>query len=199
MYIKTLYSLVRICVLICGIIISELLVGIPKTSAKDLSLADDAIILAYFDEMNVTDIWLARIAAYQGSIKDVRDIGLMILQDHEIIMIRSRKLAKRLGIIPHPEPTDQSAAKLAELVALVQSKTGAEFDRVYLTHELGFSEVFLALIKQLVSVAKHKELKRFLGSVVQEFEHHVAHMRTAVDKLDIPDHHSNSTVPSHHH
>jgi predicted outer membrane protein len=199
MYIKTLYSLIRICVLICGIIVVDLSVGIPKLSAKDLSLTDDAIILAYFDEMNVTDMWLARIAAHQGSIKDVRDIRLMILQDHETIMIKSRTLAKRLAIIPQPEPTDQSAAKLAELVALVQSKTGAEFDRVYLTHELGFSEAFLALLKQMVPSAKHKELKRLLGSVVPEFEHHVAHMRMAVDKLDTPNRHSDSTMPPHHH
>lgn len=188
-------------IFVCAVLTSCLFGGIvPTWAAEGLSQADDAILLAYFDEMNVTDMWLARIAAHQGSIKEVRDIGLMILHDHEIIMIKSRTLAKRLAIIPHPEPTDQSAAKLAELVVLVQSKTGAEFDRTYLTHELGFSEAFLTILKErMVPAAKHKEVKRFFHSIVSEFEHHVSHMRMAVDKLDVLDHRSDSTMPSHHH
>ena len=124
----------------------------------------------------------------------------MILQDHETILIKSRTLAKRLAITPHPEPTDRSAQKLAELVTLIQLKTGEEFDRAYLTHELGFSEVFLTLIRdQMAPAAKHKDLKRFLSSVIPEFEHHVAHMRMAVDKLGTTNHRPEPNMPAHDH
>ena len=171
-----------------------------QAKAEEPPSFDDATILAYFDEMNTIDIWLARIAVHQAASDDVKGIGRMIVEDHEKIQAKARALARKLNIIPRPESTDRSFNKLAELVALVQAKTGSEFDLVYLEHEIGFSEAFLAMLKErMVPAANQKELKRFLSDLVPEFEHHVVHMQEAAKKLGLRNETSTPASPSHHH
>ena len=185
-------------------LLSILCVGVcaqvGEAQAEESSTFDDAAILAYFDEMNTTDIWLARMAVHQGVSDEVRGIGRMIVADHEKIQAKARALATKLSIVPRPEPMDHSAVKLAELVTLVQSRTGSDFDRTYLEHELSFSEAFLAMLKErMVPAARRKEVKRFLSTLVPEFEHHVAHMRETAGKVRGIEHGSGVATPSHHH
>ena len=186
---------------VCTVFLCELLGGmVLHAEAEGPSLLDDATILAHFDEMNTTDIWLARMAVHQAATDGVREIGRMIVEDHEKIQAKARALAGKLKIIPRSEPTDHSAARLAELVALVQSKTGPEFDRAYLTHELEFSEAFLAMLKErMVPAAQRKEIKDLLAKLVPEFEHHLANMRETARQLHVADGDHGWPPPSHHH
>ncbi len=83
--------------IVCAVLLCALLGRMAlQAEAEEPSLLDDATILADFDEMNTTDIWLAWMAVYQATTESVREIGRMIVEDHEKIRAKARVLASRL-------------------------------------------------------------------------------------------------------
>jgi putative membrane protein len=79
---------------------------------------------------------------------------------------------------------DASAENLAKTVALLQSKSGAEFDEAYLRHEISFHQSVIDAIKStLLPAVKNEELKKLIDKVLPGFEHHLAATKAAASKL----------------
>lgn len=167
------------------VLMISLLAGFQSAAAAHDSL-DDATILAIFDQANTLDIWTARIGVANGHSAKVRALGKMVATDHETVQQMGRDLAKKLGIIPTPPAQDDSAARHAKAIALLQSKSGKEFDQAYLQHEMAFHDaVIKALRHQLLPSAKNAELRALLEKVLPGFEHHLAATLATAKELGI--------------
>lgn len=165
--------------------IIALVFAVEKLAAAAPEL-DDATIMAIFDQANTADIWVGRLGAKNGTSEEVRMLGKMVAQEHEQVQQMGRDLAKRLDIMPTPPSNDSSASDLAKTIALLQSKTGTEFDAAYLRHELGYHQSVINAVKTtLIPAIKNVELKSFVSKLVPGFEHHLGETRAAAQKLGV--------------
>jgi len=150
------------------------------------SKLDDATIFAIFDEANAVDIWIGRLGAKYGHSDDVRMLGKMVATEHEAVQQMGRDIAKKLGIVPTPPANDQSAKNLAETVSMLQSKSGREFDTVYLRHEVKFHQsVIDAIKKTLLPAISDAEFRALVEKLIPGFEHHLAETKAMADKLGV--------------
>lgn len=163
------------------------MVSIALTGTNTMAAAlDDATIFAIFDQANSTDITMGRIGAKRGASKEVRELGKMVATHHEEAQQTARELAKKLGIVPTPPDNDTSIENQAKTVALLQAKTGPEFDKAYLLHELAFHRSAIDAVKStLLPAAKNTELQALMREMLPAFEHHLAATQAAATKLGI--------------
>lgn len=173
------------------ILVAGLFAGLALSSHGSFAYSagaelDDATIFAIFDQANTADIWTGRLGAKYGHANEVRALGRMVATDHEAVQQMSRDLARRLGIIPTPPANDASAGDQAKAVALLQSKSGAEFDTAYLLQEIAFHQSVIDAIKgTLLPATKNKELRELINKVLPGFEHHLAETKMVAKKLGI--------------
>lgn len=165
-------------------------VGVTATLMAGNAFADakldDATIFAIFDETNTADVWAGRIAVRQAHTEDVRELGKMVARDHEAVQQMWRDLAKKLGIIPAPPQNDATAEKLAKTVALLQSKSGVEFDKIYLQHEIVFHQSVIDAIKgTLLPAIKNEKFRALVRQALPGFEQHLAETRAVAEKLRV--------------
>lgn len=146
--------------------------------AQDAKL-DDPTIVAIFDAANTADIETGALAQKQGSSKEVRDFGAMLARDHEMVRKQGRDLAAKLGVTPTPPKDDQGAKDHAAAMARLRPLKGAEFDRVFLQHEVAFHQAVIDAINgTLLPAIQNQELKALVEEVAPAFE---AHRKMAVE------------------
>ncbi len=147
---------------------------------------DDATIFAIFDQANAADIWTGRLGLKHGHSQEVRALARMVATDHEAVQQMGRDLAKKLGVVPVPPGNDTSAENQAKTVALLQSKSGEEFDKAYLQHEIKFHQSVIDAIRgTLLPAIENDEFRALVNKVLPGFEHHLAETRSAATKLGI--------------
>lgn len=159
--------------------------AIPAHSSAQTML-NEGQVFALFDEANTTDIWTARVAMARAQNPAVKELAAMVIADHEAVQQMARDLAKKVRITAAPPASDESAGMLATSIKSLQGKSGAEFDRAYLTHELAFHTAAIDAVKNtLLPSAKNEELKALLSKVLGGFEHHLAETRTVAATLGV--------------
>jgi putative membrane protein len=145
---------------------------------------DDAAIFAIFDEVNAADIWTARLGAKKCHAQEVCELARMVASDHEQVQQMMRDLARKLAITPVPPDSDSNAQDHAKAIALLQDKSGAEFDRAYLLHEIEFHNAAVNAVKQtLLPTIQNGEFKALVQKVLPGFEHHLAETAEVAHRL----------------
>jgi putative membrane protein len=141
--------------------------------AQDGAL-DDATIVAIFDGANTADIETGVLAEKRGSTKELRDFGAMLARDHKMVRQQGRDLAAKLGVAPTPPKDDQGAKDHAAAMARLRPLEGAEFDRVFLRHEIEFHQAVINAINgTLLPAIKNEELKALVEKVAPAFHAHM--------------------------
>ena len=166
-----------------------MVLGIPLIAAAARPTAgtlNDGQVFALFDEANTADIWTARLAMSRSRSADVRELASMVIADHEGVQHAARELAKKLRVTVTPPAQDDSAARLAETIQALSARTGADFDRAYLAHELAFHRAAIDAVRgTLLPAAGDAELKALLTNVLGGFEHHLDETRRVAEKLGV--------------
>ena len=145
---------------------------------------DDAAIFAIFDEVNAADIWTARLGAKNCHAQEVCELARMVASDHEQVQQMMRDLARKLAITPVPPDSDSNAQDHAKAIALLQDKSGADFDRAYLLHEIEFHSAAVRAVKQtLLPTIQNAEFKALVQNVLPGFEQHLAETAEVAHKL----------------
>lgn len=153
-----------------------------STAAK----LDDATIFSIFDQANMVDISIGRLGAKQGHTEDVRKLGRMVASEHESVQQMGRDLARKLGIVPTPPDNDTSAENYAKIIAMLQAKSGVEFDKAYLQHEIGFHQSVIDVVKEtLLPAVKNEQFRALITKLLPDFEHHLAETKATAKKLGI--------------
>ncbi len=118
-----------------------------------------------------------RLATQKGGAQAVRDLGTGFARDHDDLLARATELGTRLSITSAANPVVQPPNASATLA----SKTGTEFDRAYLQHEVEFHRWFVDQINgSMLPSTTNPELKTFLEQVVPALQ---AHLKAAQDLL----------------
>lgn len=168
--------------LAAGLLLATMCSGSAWASAP----LDDATILAIFDQANFADISTARLGVKKGHSPEVKELARMVASDHEAVQQMGRDVARKIGVMPSPPDDDRSFEAQARAVAILQAKSGPEFDRAYLEHEIAFHASVIEAIKgALLPSATHRELRGLIATVLPGFEHHLAATRAAAKKLGV--------------
>ena len=134
---------------------------------------NDPTIVAIFDAANAADIETGQLAVERGSTKEVRDFGAMLARDHRNVQQQGRDLAQRLGVTPTPPVDDASAKAHADAMAMLRTKSGADFDRAFLDHEVKFHQAVIDAVNQtLLPAIQNQELRSLVVAVAPAFDAH---------------------------
>ncbi|MBI3478464.1 MAG: DUF4142 domain-containing protein [Acidobacteria bacterium] len=156
----------------------------PAAAMPAAHALDDAEIFAIFDEVNAADIWAARLGAKKGHSAEVRELARSVVSDHEQAQQMMRDLARKLGVTPIPPDNDNTAQDHAQTIALLQEKSGADFDRAYLQHEVEFHSAAVKAVKEtLLPAIRNQEFRTLVQGVLPGFEHHLAETTETARKL----------------
>jgi putative membrane protein len=143
---------------------------------------DDPTIAAIFDAANTWDIETSDIAVKKGTTKEVRDLAAMFSRDHKAVRQQGRDLVKKLHVTPTPPKDFALATDHAQAMKTLESTSGKEFDRAFLTHEVAFHKAVIDAINgTLLPATQNAELKDLQVKVGPAFQ---AHMLAAQRLLD---------------
>jgi putative membrane protein len=152
------------------------------TSIRTTTSLDDPTIVAIFDEANTADIETGELASKMGSTKAIRDFGAMLARDHKNVRQQGRDLAKKLGVTPTPPKPDEGMAAHEAAMKKLRALKGAEFDKAFLQHEVGYHDAVIAAVtKTLLPAIQNAELKQLVTVVAPAF---VAHRDAAKNMLE---------------
>ena len=160
------------------------LVAGPASWQAAQPMLDDATIVAIFDAANGFDIETGSLAKTKGASQEVRSVGASLVRDHEAVRQQARDLAKKLGVTPTPPRENPFAAGHAKAMAQLQAKSGAEFDRAFLNHEIAYHQAVLdAVTKTILPAIQNAELKAFVTKLAPAFQAHLDMCKAARAQL----------------
>ncbi|MEO8719564.1 MAG: DUF4142 domain-containing protein [Ginsengibacter sp.] len=123
------------------------------------------------------DVDYAAIAKEKSKNKAVLEFAATMARDHAKVNEQAVALAKKLGVTPQDNPTTQSLlAQAATTKEMLNSKTGADFDKAYIDNEVAYHKAAIEVVeKTLVPDATNPELKSLLESALPIFKGHLEH------------------------
>ena len=134
---------------------------------------DDPTIVAIFDAANTYDIETGKLALEKSRDQDVRNLAQQFVNDHQAVRQQGRDLAAKLKVTPTPPKQFDLADVHVKAMKELRAKSGADFDRAYLAHEIAFHQAVLDAVKgTLLPAIKNAELKGFVEKVGPAFHGH---------------------------
>jgi putative membrane protein len=123
------------------------------------------------------DIDYAAIAKAKSKNKDVLEFAATMAKDHGSVNAKAIALAKKLGVTPQDNPTTQSLlAQAVTTKAMLNSKSGADFDKAYIDNEVDYHKAAIGVVENtLIPDATNPELKSLLQSALPIFKEHLKH------------------------
>ncbi|MGQ0641308.1 MAG: DUF4142 domain-containing protein [Gemmatimonadaceae bacterium] len=144
-------------------------------------VTSDGKALGAFIAASRHEIQHGKTATEKGSTQAVRDLGRSISRDHDDFVQRARALGERLSIAPAAQAGDTSIAGHPDAMSELRSRSGVEFDRAFLEHEVDYHRWLIdAVNRTMLPEATKEELRTFLQQSIPAFE---AHMKGAQDLL----------------
>ncbi|MFS8083759.1 MAG: DUF4142 domain-containing protein [Ginsengibacter sp.] len=151
----------------------------PDTTAAPAAAAKltDPEIASVAVTADQIDIDYAKIAKSKSKNADVLKFAATMAKDHQSVNDQAIALAKKLNVTPMDNPTTQSLLSgAATTKAMLNSKTGADFDKAYIDNEVAYHKAAIALVEgTLIPDASNAELKSLLQTALPIFKEHLAH------------------------
>lgn len=143
------------------------------TSAK-LSDPEIASVAVTADQI---DIDYAAIAKEKSQNADILKFAATMAKDHQSVNDQAVALATKLGVTPQDNAVTQSLVSgAATTKEMLNSKTGAEFDKAYIDNEVAYHKAAIGLVENtLIPDATNAELKSLLQTALPIFKQHLAH------------------------
>lgn len=143
-----------------------------KTHEKEKSEGKLSPMEKSFIEMvalhNASEIKLAKLAEEKGTTEQVKQFAAKVIEDHTKLGTDLKQLAKEKDLELKEELPAPKRAMLEEIT----SKSGAEFDKAYMDHELAGHRIALAFFQNAAQFAKDPELKQFAEKYLPIIEQH---------------------------
>ena len=113
---------------------------------------------------NTADSTAGALAQRRSTSQPVKDFGRQMMQDHGANNRQVRDLARRVNVAPVSSDDSRNLRNDADdAMRNMQSKSGADFDRAYIDHEVDMHEKILrTLDEKLIPSADNAELKTLL-------------------------------------
>jgi putative membrane protein len=135
---------------------------------------DDPTIVAIFDAANTYDVETSGLALQKSHTKAVRDLAQQFANDHKAVRQQGRDLATKLGVTPTPPKDFALAQEHVKALKELRSKSGADFDKAYVAHEIAYHQAVIdALNGTLIPAIQNPELKAFVEKIGPAFQGHL--------------------------
>jgi putative membrane protein len=143
-------------------------------------MATPSAMLSQLNVANTTEIQLGQLVARKASSSQVKQIARKLATDHTKNQQELRALAQKLNLSLTPaqggEVTDSTS-----IPADLRSKSGAEFDKAFIQHEIEDHQANIDKIRnQMLPAAQDQQVKAYLQKTVTAMEGHLA----ALKKVD---------------
>ena len=142
--------------------------AIQDTAATNSATApagpSDAEIAHIVVTANTIDVEAGRLAKDKARNQEVVQFGNRMITDHTAVNEQASQLASRLNLTPADNSTSQSLKSSADQTMQdLQGKSGADFDRAYIEHEVTYHEQVLdAIDNTLIPNAKNADVRALL-------------------------------------
>ena len=163
--------------------------GRPSTDSTSAALAAEAVtptgILSQLYVANTTEIQLSKLAAKKASSPAVKRVAGKLAADHSKNREEEQALAQKLNITLTPATgAEASASDSTGLPSDLQGKTGRDFDKAFVEHEIKDHEDNIQKIQsQLLPAASNPEVKAYLQKTLTAMQGHLAALKQAQQQL----------------
>jgi putative membrane protein len=142
-------------------------------------------VLSQMNVANTTEIQLATVATKKASSPQVKQIARKLLTDHTKNRQQVRALAQKLNVSLTPgQGGSVSASDSAAMPTDLQAKTGAEFDRAFIQHEIDDHQSNVDKIqKQILPSLQNEQIKTYLQKTVTEMQGHLSSRKQVQQQL----------------
>jgi putative membrane protein len=158
--------------------------GKTGTTTPRAGLSDSNIV-ALLDEANKSDSTAGAIAAKKATDADVKAFARLMMSDHHALRAAGEDLAKQLNITPKPPEHDPIAGYARnEIADLQKTAKGAEFDRLYIDHEVSVHQAVLDFANMARVTTQTPELRDLIQKAVGVLQKHLEQAQTLQKKLN---------------
>jgi putative membrane protein len=141
---------------------------LPSKPAKPLNATDTKILIAASQDGR-TEIQLGELAAKSVPSPQVRDFGLMMVNDHQTTNAELEALCSQRGIIL-PTELDPDHQKLVDSLAKL---TGSEFQAAYVNEMIAAQKTAVTTFENASKEASDPEVKAFIERNLPVLRHHL--------------------------
>jgi putative membrane protein len=162
-----------------GSVVAALLLAVAgaESAAQAPARLSDAEIAGIVVAANSIDAELGDLAAKRATAPRIRTFGETMAHDHRAVNEQAAALVTKLGVTS--ADSDVSRKLRADAAAFrkqLAEKSGAEFDRAYIAHEVAYHRAVLEVVDTLlIPQASNAELKQTLVDVRPLFVAHLQH------------------------
>jgi putative membrane protein len=151
----------------------------PAPAGGDTGAGNEATPPAILSQMNVAntmEIQLSRMASKQATTPAVKRIATQLVTDHSKNRKEVTALAKKLNVSLTPAAGGNvGASDSAAMPADLQGKSGPDFDRAFVQHQIQLHQNNIQKIQnQLLPAVQEPQLKTYLQKTLKEMQGHLA-------------------------
>jgi len=145
----------------------------------------DAEIAAIVVAANAVDAEMGELASARATDAAVREFGRTMTRDHRAVNEQAGALVTKLGVTPAENDVSRKLRADATVFrAELEKKSGADFDRAYMAHEVAYQRAVIAAVDDvLIPSARNAELKQTLVAVRPALVAHLEHAEQLERKL----------------
>jgi putative membrane protein len=133
----------------------------------------DANIAAVLDAANESDSAFGALAVRKGRSADVKNFGRLMMGEHHALRLQGQQLVKRLNVTPQPPANFDLPNKQRDAMNDLQGKSGADFDKSYIDHEVDYHKQVLQTAQQALDQAQNAELKDLIRKAAPVIQRHL--------------------------
>ena len=157
----------------------------PGADSAGMVEAGPAGVLSQMNVANTTEIQLSNLATRKASAPAVKQIAGKLANDHAKNREQVQKLAKQLGVnLVSARGGSVSAADSVAMPSDLEGKSGSEFDRAFIEHEINDHQSSIQRIQtQLLPAAESPQIKEYLEQTLSEMKGHMAGLQQVQQQL----------------
>jgi putative membrane protein len=142
-------------------------------------------ILSQMNVANTTEIQLSTVAAKKAGSAQVKQIARKLAADHTKNRQQLRALAQKLNVSLTPgQGGSVSAADSAAMPSDLQGKSGADFDKAFVQHEIDDHQANIDKIQhQILPALQNEQVKSYLQQTVTDMQGHLSSLQKVQQQL----------------
>ncbi|MFN3623538.1 MAG: DUF4142 domain-containing protein [Hyphomicrobium sp.] len=159
--------------------------GLMQVADKG-GISDGEIAYIYI-QANLFEVETAKLGGAQGTASEVKKHGEDVAKDHGGVVKMFQELLLKSNVKPVADAgSAERVAAQEKVVADLKQKSGADFDRAYIAHEVAnHRAVIKALRETIIPATSNAQLIAHFNAVLPAFEHHLAMTIDAAKSLGV--------------
>jgi putative membrane protein len=157
----------------------------PSTTQPSAKMnLSDANIVALLAIANQSDIEGGQLAETKASSREVRSYGTRMISDHASMLKQGNQLSKQLMINPvQPALGQQMLSEHQRSMEALKKKSGDQFDRAYIEHEIQMHQKVIRLVEEATQAADDPQLRTLLQQSRPALEDHLKQAQSVKQSL----------------